>query len=192
MARSSKSLSFKRIKPAFFSIRPGGRPVQSHRLSLVEGAGNRIQRSTDFITYALVDHTRGEEASQKRGRKNVKFLIKSIFYGARESGSSCGSIFIIITLADTSFLAGGARFILRWPKNYQFLDEFEQLKKLGRIEQSQRVPQINNSLVWDARRRRWERQTKIIAFPVFDRFHHQPLARGRSRKGQSPWYLLTF
>ena len=46
-------------------------------------------------------------------------------------------------------------------------------------------------LLWDARRH-CERKTGILAFPVFDPTHHQPLwlviAR---RKGQSPWYLLT-
>ena len=83
----------------------------------------------------------------------------------------------------------GARFILRWPKNYQLLDEYEQLKKPGELSKAKRA--WDHRLVWDARRR-CERKVGIIAFPVFDHTHHQPLwlvvAR---RKGESPWYLLT-
>jgi len=46
-------------------------------------------------------------------------------------------------------------------------------------------------MLWDSRRR-YERKVGVIAFPVFDPVHHQPLwlvvAR---RKNQFPWYLLT-
>ncbi len=83
----------------------------------------------------------------------------------------------------------GARFVLRWPKNYHLLDEQGQLRKPGQISKGKRSWQ--QRLLWDARRR-CQRKTGILAFQVADPTHHQPLwlviAR---RKGQSPWYLLT-
>ena len=83
----------------------------------------------------------------------------------------------------------GARFVMRWPKNYQLLDQNDQLRKPGEISKGKRS--WEHRQLWDARRR-CHRQVGIIAFPVSDPVHHQSLnlvvAR---RKNQSPWYLLT-
>ena len=83
----------------------------------------------------------------------------------------------------------GARFILRWPKNYNLLDEQEQRRTPGEISKGKRS--WDHRMLWDARHQ-CECKTGVIAFPVFDPTHHQPLwlvvAR---RKNQSPWYLLT-
>jgi hypothetical protein len=83
----------------------------------------------------------------------------------------------------------GARFILRWPKNYNLLDEQEQRCKPGEISKGKRS--WDHRLLWDARHQ-CECKTGVIAFPVLDPTHQQSLwlvvAR---RKNQSPWYLLT-
>jgi hypothetical protein len=131
--------------------------------------------------------TRGEASTQKREEESEVFDHIDGLWGKE-----------VIHVWDRGFAGNpwltqafvrGARFILRWPMNYQLLDEQEQLKKPGEISKAKRS--WDQRLVWDARRR-CERKTGIIAFPVFDRTHHQPLwlvvAR---RKGESPWYLLT-
>ena len=82
-----------------------------------------------------------------------------------------------------------ARFVMRWPKNYYLLDEHGNARKPGEISKGKRS--WEHRMLWDARRR-CQRKVGIIAFPVFDPTHRQPLwlvvAR---RKHQSPWYLLT-
>jgi len=78
---------------------------------------------------------------------------------------------------------------LRWPKNYQPLDEQGQLRKPGEISKAKRS--WEHRCLWDARRR-CQRQTGIIAFPVPDPTHDQPLwVVVVRRKGQPPWYLLS-
>src|SRR5512139_1496242 len=82
-----------------------------------------------------------------------------------------------------------ARFVLRWPKNYGLLDKEGQYRKPGEIAKGKRS--WDHRRLWDTRRR-CERKTGIIAFPVFDPTHHQPLwLVVVRRKGQPPWYLLT-
>jgi len=183
--RSSKAARLKRIKPGFFNP-PGGLPVcvpGFHWLKvLVIG-----HKGPPVLAHMRWWTTRGEEKSEKRAEESAVFDQIDSLWGKE-----------VIHLWDRGFAGNpwltqafvrGARFILRWPKNYQLLDEQEQLKKPGEISKGKRS--WDHRLVWDARRR-CERKTGIIAFPVFDRMHRQPLwlvvAR---RKGQSPWYLLT-
>ena len=182
---SSKARRLKRIKPGFFNP-PGGRPVcvpGFHWLKLLV-IGHQGPPTLAHMRWWT---TRGAEASQKREQEGQVFDLIDDLWGKE-----------VIHLWDRGFAGNpcltqaflrGARFILRWPKNYQLLDEYEQLKKPGELSKAKRS--WDHRLVWDARRR-CERITGIIAFPVFDRTHHQPLwlvvAR---RKGQSPWYLLT-
>lgn len=183
--RSSKASRLKRIKPGFFNP-PGGRPIcvpGFHWLKvLVIG-----HKGPPTLAHMRWWTTRGEEASQKREEEGEVFDLMDDLWGKE-----------VIHLWDRGFAGNpwltqaflrGARFILRWPKNYQLLDEFDQLKKPGELSKARRS--WDHRLVWDARRR-CERKVGIIAFPVFDRTHHQPLwlvvAR---RKGESPWYLLT-
>jgi hypothetical protein len=183
--RSSKATRLKRIKPGFFNP-PGGRPVcvpGFHWLKiLVIG-----HKGPPTLAHMHWWTTRGEQKSEKRVEEGEVLDQIDGLWGKE-----------VIHIWDRGFAGNpwltqaflrGTRFILRWPKNYQLLDEQEQLKKPGEISKGKRS--WDHRLVWDARRR-CERKTGVIAFPVFDRTHRQPLwlvvAR---RKAQSPWYLLT-
>jgi hypothetical protein len=183
--RSSKAVRLKRIKPGFFNP-PGGRPVfvpGFHWLQvLVLG-----QRGTPTLAHRCWWTTRGEQASQKRTEESLVLTHIDELWGKE-----------VLHIWDRGFAGNpwltqaflhGARFVLRWPKNYYLLDEQEQLRKPGEISKGKRS--WEHRLLWDARRR-CQRKTGIIAFSVFDPTHHQPLwlivAR---RKGLSPWYLLT-
>jgi len=183
--RSTKASRLKRIKPGFFNP-PGGRPVcvpGFHWLKvLVIG-----HKGSPTLAHMRWWTTHGEHQSQKRAEECEVLDQIDDLWGKE-----------VIHLWDRGFAGNpwltqaflqGARFILRWPMNYQLLDEQEQLRKPGEISKAKRS--WDHRLVWDTRRR-CERKTGIIAFSVFDHTHHQPLwlvvAR---RKGESPWYLLT-
>jgi hypothetical protein len=183
--RSSKALRLKRIKPGYFNP-PGGRPVfvpGFHWLNiLVIG-----QKGSPTLAHMRWWTTRGEHESQKREEEKEVFAEIDKRWGKE-----------VIHLWDRGFAGNpwltqaflhGARFILRWPKNYQLLDEKGALRKPGEISKGKRSWEHRE--LWDARRR-CLRKTGIIAFPVSDPIHKEPLwlvvAR---RKGLSPWYLLT-
>lgn len=183
--RSSKASRLKRIKPGFFNP-PGGRPIcvpGFHWLKvLVIG-----HQGPPTLAHMRWWTTRGAHQSQKREEEGEVLDQIDDLWGKE-----------VIHLWDRGFAGNpwltqaflrGARFILRWPRNYQLLDEHEQLRKPGEISKAKRA--WDQRLVWDARRR-CERKTGIIAFPVFDRTHHQPLWLVVARRtGESPWYLLT-
>jgi hypothetical protein len=183
--RSTKAVRLKRIKPGFFNP-PGGRPVfvpGFHWLKiLVLG-----WKGKPTLAHMRWWTTRGESQSQKRTQEGSVFAKIDQLWGKD-----------VLHIWDRGFAGNpwltqaflqGARFVLRWPRNYQLVDEQGQLRKPGEISKGRRS--WDHRLLWDARRR-CERQTGVIAFPVSDPTHHQPLwlviAR---RKGQSPWYLLT-
>ncbi len=183
--RSSKAVRLKRIKPGFFNP-PGGRPIfvpGFHWLKiLVVG-----RKGSPTLAHMRWWTTRGEQQSQKRTEESEVLAHIDGLWG-KEVLHIWDRGFAGTPWLTQAFLHG-ARFVLRWPKNYQLLDEQEQLRKPGEISKGKRS--WEHRLLWDARRR-CQRQTGIIAFPVADPTHHQPLwlvvAR---RKGQSPWYLLT-
>lgn len=183
--RSSKAVRLKRIKPGFFNP-PGGRPIfvpGFHWLKiLVVG-----RQGVPLLAHMGWWTTRGEHQSQKRAEESAILTHIDQLWGKD-----------VLHIWDRGFAGNpwltqaflhGARFVLRWPKNYQLLDELEQLRKPGEISKGKRS--WDHRLLWDARRR-CQRDTGVVAFPVADPTHHQPLwlvvAR---RKGQSPWYLLT-
>jgi hypothetical protein len=183
--RSNKALRLKRIKPGYFNP-PGGRPVfvpGFHWLNtLVIG-----EKGPPTLAHMRWWTTRGEESSSKREEEKEVLTEIDQRWGKE-----------VIHLWDRGFAGNpwltqaflhGARFILRWPKNYQLLDEQGELRKPGQISKGKRSWEHRE--LWDARRR-CLRRTGIIAFPVSDPTHKEPLwlvvAR---RKGQSPWYLLT-
>jgi hypothetical protein len=183
--RSTKAVRLKRIKPGFFNP-PGGPPIfvpgfHWLKILVVGPKGNPTLAHMRWWT------TRGEQASQKRTEESEVLAHIDGLWGKE-----------VLHVWDRGFAGNpwltqaflhGARFVLRWPKNYYLLDEQEQLRKPGEISKGKRS--WEHRLLWDARRR-CQRQTGILAFPIADPTHHQPLwlvvAR---RKGQSPWYLLT-
>jgi len=183
--RSSKAGRLKRIKPGFFNP-PGGRPIfvpGFHWLKiLVVG-----RQGSPTLAHMRWWTTRGEQQSRKRAEESVVLAHIDQLWG-KEALHIWDRGFAGTPWLTQAFLHG-ARFVLRWPKNYQLLDAQEQLRKPGQISKGKRS--WEHRLLWDARRR-CQRKTGIIAFPVADPTHHQPLwlvvAR---RKGQSPWYLLT-
>ena len=183
--RSMKARRMKRIKPGYYNP-PGGRPVfvpGFHWLQvLVLG-----HKGPPTLAHLRWWTTRGEAASQARSEEAQIFDYIDQLWGKD-----------VVHIWDRGFAGNpwltqaflrGARFILRWPKNYNLLDEQEQLHKPGEISKGKRSWDHRN--LWDARHQ-CECKTGIIAFPVFDPTHLQPLwlvvAR---RKHQSPWYLLT-
>jgi len=183
--RSSKAVRLKRIKPGFFNP-PGGRPVfvpGFHWLKLLVVG----QKGKPTLAQMRWWTTRGEQKSQKRAEEAAVLAEIDQLWGKE-----------VLHVWDRGFAGNpwltqaflhGARFVVRWPKNYQLLDEQGQLRKPGEISKGKRS--WEHRLLWDARQR-CDRKTGVIAFPVTDPTHHQPLwlvvAR---RKGQSPWYLLT-
>lgn len=183
--RSTKAVRLKRIKPGFFNP-PGGRPIcvpGFHWLKiLVVG-----QKGNPTVAHMRWWTTRGEQASQKRIEESEVLASIDERWGKE-----------VLHVWDRGFAGNpwltqaflhGARFILRWPKNYYLLDEQGQLRKPGEISKGKRS--WDHRLLWDAHRR-CQRDTGVIAFPVSDPTHQQPLwLVSARRKGQSPWYLLT-
>lgn len=183
--RSTKAVRLKRIKPGYFNP-PGGRPVfvpGFHWLKILV-AGWKDKPTLAHMRWWT---TRGEQKSQKRAEEAAVLSEIDQLWG-KEVLHVWDRGFAGQPWLTQAFLHG-ARFVLRWPKNYQLLDERGQLRKPGEISKGKRS--WEHRLLWDARRR-CQRQTGILAFPVSDPTHQQPLwlviAR---RKGQSPWYLLT-
>ena len=183
--RSTKAVRLKRIKPGYVNP-PSGRPVfvpGFHWLQvLVVGT-----KGSPALAQMCWWTTRGELQSQKRAEERAVLAQIDERWGKE-----------VLHIWDRGFAGNpwltqaflqGARFVMRWPKNYSLLDESGQSRTPGEISKGKRS--WDHRLLWDARHR-CERQTGVIAFPVFDPTHHQPLwlviAR---RKGQPPWYLLT-
>jgi len=183
--RSTKAVRLKRIKPGYFNP-PGGRPIfvpGFHWLQVLVAG----QKGSPTLVHMRWWTTRGEQKSQKRTEEQAVLAQIDEWWGKE-----------VLHIWDRGFAGNpwltqaflhGARFVLRWPKNYYLLDEQGQLRKPGEIAKGKRS--WDHRLLWDARHR-CERKTGVIAFPVFDPTHRQPLwlviAR---RKNQSPWYLLT-
>jgi hypothetical protein len=82
------------------------------------------------------------------------------------------------------------RFILRWPKAYRLVDAEGQERKAWEMTRGKRS--WDQRMLWDARRR-CQRKVGVIAVPVSDREHSQPLwlVVARPGAGREPWYLLT-
>jgi len=183
--RSSKAVRLKRIKPGFFNP-PGGRPIFVPGFNwlqvLVIG-----RKGPPTLAHFRWWTTRGDHKSTKR-KKEIRVLRKiDALWGKQVlhvwDRGFAGNPWLTVAFAHA------AQFVMRWPKNYKLIDQNGKVRKPGEISKGKRS--WEHRMLWDARRR-CERQVGIIAFPVFDTVHHQPLwlvvAR---RKNQSPWYLLT-
>jgi hypothetical protein len=183
--KSSKAARLKRIKPGFFNP-PGGRPIFVPGFNWLQILVIGTQGPPTLAHLAWWT-TRGEHKTTKR--KLEKKILRKIdtMWGKN-----------VLHIWDRGFAGNpwltlafvyAARFVMRWPKNYQLLNEHGQLRKPGQISKGKRS--WEHRMLWDARKR-CERKVGIIAFPVKDVVHQQDLwlvvAR---RKGQPPWYLLT-
>ena len=183
--RSAKARRLKRIKPGYYNP-PGGRPIfvpGFHSLQvLVLG-----RKGSPTLAHLCWWTTRGKAASQTRTEEAQVFDHIDPLWGKE-----------VVHVWDRGFAGNpwltqafvrGARFILRWPKNYNLLDQQEQPRLPAEISKGKRS--WDHRMLWDARHQ-CECKTGVIAFPVFDPTHQQPLwlviAR---RKNQSPGYLLT-
>ena len=183
--RSSKAKRLKRIKPGYFNP-PGGRPIFVPGFNWLQILVIGRKGSPTLAHFAWWT-TRGEHKSSKREVER-QLLAKTDKLWGKE----------VLHIWDRGFAGNpwltfaflyALRFVLRWPKNYKLVDEQGRIRKPGEISKGKRS--WEHRMLWDARRR-CERKVGVIAFPVFDPVHHQPLwlvvAR---RKNQSPWYLLT-
>jgi hypothetical protein len=184
--RSTKAARLKRIKPGYFNP-PGGRPIFVPGFNwlqlLVTG-----MKGTPMLAHLHWWTMRGEHASQKRVEEGKILRKVTRLWGRR-----------VIHIWDRGFagrpwtslaLDQRLRFILRWNLQYHLVGPDGRKQAGWKIARGKRS--WDSRMVWDARRR-CQRKTGIIAFPV-----HLPeddrqlfLVVSRPGYGHKPWYLLT-
>jgi hypothetical protein len=184
--RSSKARRLKRIKPGYFNP-PGGRPIcvpGYHWLQvLVMGMEGPLK-----LAHLRWWSTRGDQATEKRAVERE--ILAEV---ARRWGSEPLHIW------DRGFAGNpwltlayvyAVSFVMRWPKHYRLVDAEGLERKAWEMTRGKRS--WEHRLIWDARRR-CQRKVGIIAVPVTDREHGQPLwlVVARPGAGREPWYLLT-
>ncbi len=184
--RSTKAVRLKRIKPGYFNP-PGGRPIFVPGFNWLQVLVCGLQGPV-LPVHLRFWTTRGPRASSKR-EEELQVL--------REAADRWRALVIHVWdrgFAGTPWLTwafmAGLRFVLRWPKHYQLLDENGVSKKAWEIGRGKRS--WAHYKIWDARRH-CERSIGVVAFPVFDPVFEQPLWLVVSRQGPGklPWYLLT-
>jgi hypothetical protein len=184
--RSTKAARLKRIKPGYFNP-PGGRPIFVPGFHWLQLLVTGLQ-GAPVLAHLCWWTTWGEKASQRRVEEG-KILRKV----ARRWGRQ------VIHLWDRGFagspwttlaLDHRLRFIVRWNTRYHLV------RPDGRKQEGWKIARGKRSwdyrLVWDARRR-CQRKTGIIAFPVHlpDEDRKLFLVVSRPGYGRKPWYLLT-
>ncbi len=183
--RSSKAGRLTRIKPGYFHpprgpiFVPGFNWLQVLVCGLT---GPVLPAHLRFWT------TRGEAASSKREEEGQVLRETANRWRARVihvwDRGFAGTPWL--TLAYVS----AVRFVLRWPKAYQLIDENGLAKKAWEIARGKRswahfkIPDV---------RRHCQRDIGVVAFPVSDPTFGLPLWLVVSRRGpgKTPWYLLT-
>ena len=82
------------------------------------------------------------------------------------------------------------RFLMRWNKSYQLLDEHGELRKAWQFFRGK--PAQSHKQIYDVRRRCW-RRSGVCAVRVHDPVLRRPLWLIVSRfgRGKQPWYLVT-
>ena len=184
--RSTKAVRLKRIKPGFFNP-PGGRPIfvpGFHWLmvTVLGASGPPTLANLSWWT------TRGALATDRRTVEKAMLTETSERWGQD-----------VIHVWDRGFagrpwltmaFVHAVRFIMRWPKHYRLVDEQLRERKAWQVTRGKRS--WGKRLLYDARRR-CQRKVGIIAVPVSDPQHGQPLTLvvARPGGGREPWYLLT-
>ena len=184
--RSGKAKRLKRIKPGYFNP-PGGRPIcvpGYHWLQvLVMGMEGPIH-----MAHTCWWSTRGEQATERREVERQTLAEVARRWGSRAlhvwDRGFAGSPWLTLAYIHA------VRFVVRWPKHYRLVDEDGRERKAWEMTRGKRS--WEHRLIWDARRR-CQRKVGIIAVPVTDREHGQPLwlVVARPGAGREPWYLLT-
>lgn len=184
--RSSKARRMKRIKPGYYNP-PGGRPIfvpgMNWAALMVMG-----MKSLPSIAAMRWWSTRGKFASDKRTEELelLKQCVKA--WGNR-----------VLHIWDRGFAGGPwlslinqhkVRFVMRWRKNYQLIDQYGEKRKAWEITRGKRS--WAHKELWDNRRRCY-RKTGVYACPVSHPEYDDQLwlVLSRPGKGRSPWYLLT-
>jgi hypothetical protein len=132
--------------------------------------------------------SRGERASDKRTEEGTLFARCVAAWGRR-----------VVHVWDRGFagrawlgqaLTARVRFVLRWPGRYKLLTAMGEERPAWQVARGKRS--WGHRPLWDARRR-CERRTGVVAFPVTHPASAQPLwlVVARQGKGREPWYLLT-
>ena len=184
--RSMKAARLKRIKPGYFNP-PGGRPIFVpgwHWLSLVLVGMQGVPVLATMRWWS----TRGVKATDKRSveREVMRFISEQ--WGQ-----------MVIHVWDRGFagtpwltmaFVHSARFVMRWPKYYRLCPPDGEPRVAWQLSRGKRS--WGHRLLWDARRR-CQRKVGVIAIPVLDPVHRQPLTLvvARRGQGQTPWYILT-
>jgi Transposase DDE domain len=184
--RSTKAVRLKRIKPGFYNP-PGGRPIIVPGLhwlmvTVLGASGPPTLANLSWWT------ARGERATDRRTVENAMLTETSRRWGQT-----------VIHIWDRGFagkpwltmaFVHAVRFVMRWPKHYHLIDEQLRERKAWEITRGKRS--WGKRLIYDARRR-CQRKVGIVAVPVFDPQHGQPLTLvvARPGGGREPWYLLT-
>lgn len=185
--KSSKAKRLKRIKPGYFNP-PGGRPIfvpGYHWLQvLVLG-----MQGAPTLAHLRWWTTRGEQASDRRSQEREVLGEVTQRWKAHQvlhvwDRGFAGNPWLTLAFVHS------VRFVLRWPKGYKLVDEQGRARKAWEISRGKRS--WDHRLLWDARRRCY-RKVGVIAMPIYDRTHHQPLTLvvARPGKGREPWYILT-
>jgi hypothetical protein len=183
---SSKAKRLKRIKPGYFNP-PGGRPIcvpGYHWLQvLVMGMEGPIH-----MAHTRWWSTRGEQATERREVERQTLAEVARRWGSRAlhvwDRGFAGNPWLTLAYIHA------VRFVVRWPKHYRLVDEDGRERKAWEMTRGKRS--WDHRLIWDARRR-CQRKVGVIAVPVSDREHGQPLwlVVARPGAGREPWYLLT-
>jgi hypothetical protein len=185
--RSVKAHRLKRIKKGFYNP-PGGRPVfvpGFHWFQVVVAGFKGFPCLAHFHWWT----TRGEAARKMRDEESE--VLKRL---AQRWGRQ------VVHVWDRGFagepwlmqaLAAPVRFIVRWKKAYDLVDENGLRRKASDL--SRRKRSVDHRMIYDCKRR-CERKTGIVFFPVsLPNVPQQPLWMVVSRPGpgRQPWILLT-
>ncbi len=184
--RSSKARRLKRIKPGYFNP-PGGPPIMvpgMHWITLLLMGYHGIPRVAAMQWWT----TRGHFASDRRTEEAGLLAHCARAWGRR-----------VVHVWDRGFSGGPwliqaaqykVRFVLRWQKGYNLVDDQGRRRKAWEITRGKRS--WEHRLIWDARRH-CARRTGIVAVPISHPEYDGELwlVVSRPGKGQSPWYLVT-